>query len=102
MADGYTVTVSRKAAGMLAAHVAFLARVSPEAAENLRALLIREIRALEVMPESNPPFFCEGIPANKYRKRVIGKRYLLIFRVIGNEVYVDHVVDCRQDYRFLL
>ena len=26
------------------------------------------------------------------------KRYMLIFKIVEDTVYVDHVVDCRQDY----
>jgi hypothetical protein len=35
------------------------------------------------------------IPAGKYRKLLMVKRYLLIYQVKGNSVYVDVVVDCR-------
>lgn len=30
------------------------------------------------------------------------KRYLLIFQIQEDIVYVDYVVDCRQDYAWLL
>ncbi len=42
------------------------------------------------------------IPTGKYRKLLIAKRYLLIYLVKGDKVYVDAVVDCRQDYGWLL
>jgi hypothetical protein len=32
----------------------------------------------------------------------MGKRYLLIYQIKGDTVYVDYVVDCRQDYGWLL
>ncbi|MCG2788520.1 MAG: type II toxin-antitoxin system RelE/ParE family toxin, partial [Actinomycetia bacterium] len=36
------------------------------------------------------------------RKMLICKRYLLIYQIKGNIVYVDYIVDCRQDYEWLL
>lgn len=98
----YTVIVSDKAASMLVNHVRFLANVSPEAAKNLHEEIITEIRALEFMPESYPWLSCDVIPANKYRKKLAAKRYLLIYQIKDSTVYVDYVLDCRQDYKWLL
>ena len=30
------------------------------------------------------------------------KRYMIIFQIIDEPVYADYVVDCRQDYRWLI
>ena len=98
----YNVIVSDKAVSMLVNHVRFLANVSPETAKKLHKDIITEIRALEFMPESYPWLNCDEIPANKYRKKLAAKRYLLIYQIKDNTVYVDYVVDCRQDYKWLL
>lgn len=98
----YNVIVSDKAASMLINHVRFLANVSPDAAKRLHNDIITEIRALEFMPEGYPRFNCDEIPANKYRKKLAAKRYLLIYQIKDNAVYVDYVLDCRQDYKWLL
>lgn len=98
----YNVIVSDKAASMLVNHVRFLANVSPEAAKKLHKEIITEIRALEFMPESYPWLSCDEIPANKYRKKLAAKRYLLIYQIKDSTVYVDYVLDCRQDYKWLL
>lgn len=42
------------------------------------------------------------IPAGKYHKLLLAKRYLLIYQVKGSSIYVDAVADCRQDYKWLL
>jgi hypothetical protein len=42
------------------------------------------------------------LPEHKYRKLLFEKRYLLIYQIKGNTVYVDAMVDCRQDYGWLL
>lgn len=56
---------------------------------------------MEEFPERNPWLSDPYIPAGKYRKLLMGKRYLLIYQVKGDTVYVDYVVDCRQDYGWL-
>ena len=33
---------------------------------------------------------------------IVTKRYLLIYQIKDNTVYVDYVPDCRQDYKWLL
>ena len=89
----YTVIVSDKAASMLVNHVRFLANVSPEAAKKLHKEIITEIRALEFMPESYPWLSCDEIPANKYRKKLAAKRYLLIYQIKDSTVYFEYVLD---------
>ena len=98
----YEVTVSERAASMLVNHIRFLANVSVEAAKKLHKELIAEIKALEFMPESYPWLSCDEIPANKYRKKLAAKRYLLIYQIKDDKVYVDYVLDCRQDYKWLV
>ncbi|MDK9711287.1 MAG: type II toxin-antitoxin system RelE/ParE family toxin, partial [Acidaminobacter sp.] len=42
------------------------------------------------------------LPANKYRKMVIEKRYLILYQVKEQIVFIDWIMDCRQDYRWLI
>ena len=98
----YEVIVSERAMNMLTSHVGFFARVSKNAAVKLRDEIIAEMKALDFMPESYTWLSNEYIPANKYRKKQVGKRYLLIYQIIDNKVYIDYVLDCRQDYGWLL
>ena len=98
----YTVIVSDKASEMLIRHVMFLARVSAEAAERLRAQIIDAIKTLEIMPKRCPWFAADMIPPNKYRKLIVAKRYLILYQIRDDVVYVDYVLDCRQDYQWLI
>ena len=98
----YEVIISDRAMTMLATHVRFLAQVSNNAAVKLRDELISEMKELERMPESYSWLNNKYLPANKYRKKLVCKRYLLIYQIIDHTVYVDYVVDCRQDYGWLL
>ena len=83
MADKkYNVILSDKAASMLINHVRFLAKVSAETAKKLHRDIIAEIKVLELMPESYPWISYGEIVANKYRKKLAAKRYLLIYSSI--------------------
>jgi hypothetical protein len=42
------------------------------------------------------------IPSYKYRKLLFARRYLIVFQVIENIVSIDAVVDCRQNYGWLI
>ena len=54
------------------------------------------------MPERCAWLIADSISRNKYRKILFESRYLLLFQIRDNMVYVDAVVDCRQDYGWLL
>ena len=98
----YKVVISEKATDMLIQHLHFLAEVSLEAAEKLRAEIIVAVNSLESLPERNLIFSDPLLPAHKYRKMIISKRYLLIYQIKDDAVNIDYILDCRQDYRWLL
>ncbi len=97
----YQVIVSDRFAEMLVNHVRFVAQVSRQAAEKLRKAIVKQIRTLEHMPQRNNWFNVELIQTNKYRKLVVEKRYLILYQIKDDCVYVDYILDCRQDYPWL-
>lgn len=98
----YKINVSDRSRQMLAAHVRFLAEKSPEAARNTKNELLTAIRSLAQMPERYPFMEAEFIPSNKYHKMFVEKWYLVLYQIQDEFVYVDYIVDCRQDYRWLV
>jgi len=82
---------------MLLNHARFLAQVSEIAANRLVDDFISKAKTLEYMPERCPWLSGNGIPERKYRKLIFEKYYMLIYQVIGDSVYVDAMVDCRQE-----
>jgi plasmid stabilization system protein ParE len=98
----YTVVISDEAKQMLVSHARFLAQVSEHAA--LRLIEDFQVRAksLGQFPERNSWLVDKLIPPGKYRKLLLDKRYLLVYQIKENTVYVDAVVDARQDYGWLL
>ena len=98
----YKVEVSARAKNMLGAHVRFLAQKSPSAARDMKTRLLKAIRSLSTMPERNPFFDGEFVPFNKYHKLVDDNRYLLLYQIRNGKVYVDYIIDGRQDYSWLV
>ena len=77
----YHVIVSERATQMLVSHAA---------------------NSLELMPQRCPWLIGEYIPRNAYRFILFEKRYMIIFQIVDDIVYADYVVDCRQDYSWLI
>lgn len=98
----YTVVISNEATQMLVSHARFLAQVSEHAAMWLIETFQIKAKSLEQYPERNPWLVDPLIPSGKYRKLLLEKRYLLVYQIKGDIVYVDAVVDTRQDYSWLL
>ena len=98
----YKVIISDKAKSMLGMHIRFLAQVNKSAAVKLKNRLVAEIRSLEDMPQRYPFFNENYIPPNKYHKLFIENWYLVLYQIKDDTVYVDWIVDCRQDYQWLL
>ena len=102
MESSYSVVVSERAAQMLVSHASFLANVNVEAANRLTSEFVETANSLRNMPQRHPRLRGDYIPRNTYRFALFEKRYMLIFQIVDDIVYVDYVVDCRQDYRWLL
>ena len=98
----YKVIISERAKEMLGMHIRFLAQVNKSAAVKLKNRLIDEIRALQEMPQRYPFFNENYIPANKYHKLYVENWFLVLYQIKDDTVYVDWIVDCRQDYQWLL
>jgi plasmid stabilization system protein ParE len=98
----YKVIVSDRIRQMLASDVWFMAQKSPSAARRVKNELMDAIRFLYQMPERLPFLEAEFIPPNKYHKMFVEKWYLILYQVKDQTVYVDYIVDCRQDYGWLV
>lgn len=98
----YKVIITSKAADMLISHSRFIANVSEEAAMKFINEFNEKAKSLERFPERNPYFMDPMIQEGKYHKLIILKRYLLIYQIRDENVYVDALLDCRQEYKWLL
>lgn len=98
----YHIIISERAGVMLTQHVHFLAQVSPQAADKLRIDLVKAAESLQEFPERCSWLSDPLLPENKYGRLLVDKRYLLIYQIKDDTVYIDYIVDCRQDYRWLV
>lgn len=87
---------------MLAGHIRFLAGKNPSAARKVKNDLMDAIRSLNKMPERFLFLEANFIPPNKYYKMFVEKWYLILYQIKNQTVYVDYIVDCRQDYGWLV
>lgn len=93
----YTVILASRVDGMLLRHVEFLARVSLPAAKQFRKEFASLLEELRQNPYQFPWETDPNLPEHVYRKALFFKRYKALFTVEESNVYLDAVVDCRQD-----
>lgn len=98
----YKVIVSDKAKQMLAIHLRFLAQADKKAAIKKKKEIIKAIRSLDHTPNRFPFFEEPYIPHNKYHKMFVENWYLVLYQVQDDTVYVDYIIDCRQEYSWLI
>lgn len=98
----YKVIVSEKAMKMLGTHIGFMAKVNKKAAKEKIEQIVSAIRSLSSMPQRYPFFEQKYIPYGKYHKMFIEKWYLVLYQIKDDAVYVDYIIDCRQDYEWLI
>jgi plasmid stabilization system protein ParE len=98
----YKVIVSEKVMDMLKEHILFFANVNKSSAHKTKKQLIDSYKSLENMPQRNPFFNSPYIPSNKYHKMFVDNWYLVLYQLKDDTVYIDYIVDCRQDYQWLL
>ena len=98
----YEVKISEEAQRGLGRIVSFVALYSIQAARVLKKDIIAGISSLRLFPERTPFLEGEFIPFNKYHKLVLRRNYLVIYQIKDDTVFVDYVIDCRQDYEWLI
>ena len=92
----YKVIVSKNVAGHLLSHIEFISKVSVEAARQFVAEYENALNRLE----DNPLQFQVDTSFDNpdgYRRVVFAKWYKCLFVIDGTTVYLDSVVDCRQE-----
>ena len=93
----YKVKIKPLVFQMLDMHVIFLARVSPKASRSLKQTFIKTIKSLDYDPDKHPLWLPDFELPRPYHKILIKKRYLLLFYIYNNNVFVDYLLDCRMD-----
>lgn len=87
---------------MLVQQAAFMAQVSKPAANRLKKEFVISAKSLKELPHRCPRLSFDGVTHSNYRKLIFEKYYILIYQISNNIVYIEYVVDARQDYQWLL
>jgi len=98
----YNIFISDMARQMLGKHIAFLARKNVSSAKTAQSNILKSIRSLSEFPERYPIADYDYIPVNKYRKMFVQNWYLILYQIKNQTVYISYIIDCRQDYEWLL
>lgn len=98
----YKVIVSDRAKRMLGTNILFMAQINKDAAVAKKKEIMAAMRSLKHMPKRFPYFEELYITSNKYHKMFIEKRYLVLYQIKDDTVYVEYILDCRKDYRWLI
>lgn len=98
----YDIRISNNAKRLLEQHIAFINNVDHSSAIRTKDMILNAIKSLEDMPARCAYFNEPYLVKNKYRKLIVNERYIIIFQIKDKTVYVDYIIDTRQDYQFLL
>lgn len=93
----YRVEIAGRVDAMLLGHIEFLARVSIPAAKAFRNAYAEIVREIGANPFQFPAETDPNLPDGLYRRALFAKRYKALFIVEGSTVFLDAVVDCRQN-----
>ena len=97
----YKIVVSPLALNMLDDILKFIAISNYKKADETRKKIIQGIRQITVFPYKHPVLFFKDYLKNNYRKVVVDNKYLVIYQVIKNTIYVEYIVDCKQENKWL-
>ena len=100
--SNYKIIISDKARQMLAEQLRFLAQADKKAAIKKKKDIIKAIRSLDHNPKRYPFLEEPYLPHNKYHKMFVNNWYLVLYQIQDDTVYVDYIVDCRQEYSWLV
>ena len=92
----YAVIVDPAVNDRMYGHFEFLARVSETAAEKLLDGLIADMHSLGNMPYRNPVYSRPYLKSGKYRYLVSCERYIIVYQVEADTVFIEDIQDSRQ------
>ena len=99
----YKVIISDRAWNQIGIHVRFLSQPSRSAAKRARQRLTNAIELLAEMPERYPLLDNElSLLGREYRRMYVENWYIVLYRIVGNTVSVEWIIDARQDYGWLM
>ena len=101
----YRIHVSPETDAQLLAHVTFLAQLSVTAADKLIDSFDKHINMIEAHPfiyQIADELDAPGIPQNLYRRCVFEEHYKILFRIDGENIFVEAILDARAENKNII
>ena len=98
----YKVIVSERAKRNLAKITTHIAIEDAMYSRKVKTEIVSALKSLAMLPERCPFFEGEFMPYNKYHKLVIDGKYIALYVIQEDLVMVEYIIDCRQDYQWLI
>ena len=87
---------------MLDSHINFLNRVSVKAAIKLKKNVREYLIILKHFPKIGQKISLNKKKFFQLRRLVINKRYILIYFIVKNNIFIDAIIDSRQNNDYYL
>lgn len=96
----YNIYLTNNAYNMIKAHISFLSKVSIKAAIKLKQTFKEYIIILKYYPKLWKKLNSKREKPPSIRKMVFEKRYILIYFIVNNNIYIDTILDSRQNNKY--
>jgi len=93
----YTVIVNPSTYHAMFHHLDFIAEFDLHAAVSLEKAITAGIESLSLLPERGGYYDNRFLPSGKYRSILIGKYHRVLFEIVKDYVFVDDIIDVRED-----
>ena len=98
----YNVIITAKAQSDISECIAFVMKVSNEAALSLFDDIYANIESLKLFPERNPVFEMPKSFPIVIRKHIISKKYIALYGIEKDSVIIYRLIDSRRNFDYLI
>lgn len=92
----YAIRISDLALTTLDKNILFLRKFDVDYSIKFREKIIKEIENLAIFPHSNPIY--KKTKYYTYRKKIVNNRYIIVYTIDKNIIYIFYILDGRQAY----
>ena len=93
----YDIVVDFFAEAQLDSHVRFASTVNMTFARSITNSFENALQNLSTNPDRHPLWLTDFPIPRAYRKILIRKRYLILFYIEENNIFIDYILDCRMN-----
>ncbi len=79
-----------------------LALYSPAKAKQCKEIFQTAMIHVSTYPDMAPYLEGDYIPKNRYHKLLLKNNYMVIYQIIEQTIWIEHIFSCKQDYQWLV